>query len=149
MAQIPFYVREPKGTKVLIYGNRKCEDLIWDISTPEKEEAAYRALFIMLDTQWLCYSELAHAKKPTLCEPCFKGLHRHCELKDSCICTARFCGGTSVEKRSRWIELYKLAKQGDYEATRKLMTERKDFEYEQFHFNIVKDATETAATASK
>lgn len=41
--------------KVLIYGNRKEDDTIYDISTPEKELAAYLALFNYLDENWQVY----------------------------------------------------------------------------------------------
>ena len=41
--------------KVLIYGNRKQGDDIYDISTPEKEAAAYLLLFEDLDIEWHVY----------------------------------------------------------------------------------------------
>ena len=39
-------------TKILVYGNRKSDDIYYDISTPEKEDASYLALFKILDEQW-------------------------------------------------------------------------------------------------
>jgi hypothetical protein len=44
--------------KVLIYGNRKQADDIYDISTPEKEAAAYLKLFQTLDKEWDVYCDL-------------------------------------------------------------------------------------------
>jgi hypothetical protein len=42
-------------TKVLVYGNRKIDDIIIDASTPEKEAAAYLKLFKHLDEEWKVY----------------------------------------------------------------------------------------------
>jgi len=36
-------------TKVLVYGNRKSDDILIDASTPEKEAAAFLKLFNYLD----------------------------------------------------------------------------------------------------
>jgi hypothetical protein len=49
--------------KVLIYGNRKQDDEIYDISTPEKEAAAYLLLFRLLDEQWEVYCDLPANQK--------------------------------------------------------------------------------------
>lgn len=43
--------------KVLIYGNRKQDDTLYDISTPEKESAAYLAVFKELDGYWQVYDD--------------------------------------------------------------------------------------------
>jgi hypothetical protein len=52
--------------KVLIYSNRKDEDegVMYDISTPEKEAAAYLKLFHYLDEEWEVYGELSAKEKP-------------------------------------------------------------------------------------
>lgn len=48
---------------VLIYGNRKQDDEIYDISTPEKEAAAFLLLFKTLDEDWQVYGELNKREK--------------------------------------------------------------------------------------
>ena len=45
-------------TKVLVCGNRKSDDIIIDVSTPEKELAAFLKLFKYLDEEWSCYCDL-------------------------------------------------------------------------------------------
>lgn len=50
--------------KVLIYGNRKEDDTIYDASTPEKEAAAYLRVFKELDEYWQCYADLTAKWKP-------------------------------------------------------------------------------------
>lgn len=44
--------------KVLIYGNRKQDDEIYDISSPAKEAAAYRKIFETLDSYWQVYEDI-------------------------------------------------------------------------------------------
>jgi hypothetical protein len=41
--------------KLLVYGNRKQDDMIWDVSTPEKRAAAFLALFAVLKDDWQVY----------------------------------------------------------------------------------------------
>ncbi len=41
--------------KLLVYGNRKQDDQIWDISTPEKRAAAFLELFAILRDDWQVY----------------------------------------------------------------------------------------------
>lgn len=50
--------------KILVYGNRKADDTYYDVSTPGKENAAYLALFKILDEEWDVYVELETAHKP-------------------------------------------------------------------------------------
>jgi hypothetical protein len=103
--------------KVLVYGNRKQPDVIYDISTPEKEEAAFWALFKMLDEDWQVYSELETVQP-----------------------VAR---GVVSSRRNHWAGLYRRAKAGECAAMKQLMKDRSDrhHEYEEFHFAEVKDAT--------
>jgi hypothetical protein len=42
--------------KILLYGNRKSDDVAFDASTPELELAAFLKLFKILDKDWQCYS---------------------------------------------------------------------------------------------
>lgn len=41
--------------QLLIYGNRKQDDMIWDISTPLKRQSAFLRLFNYLRTEWQVY----------------------------------------------------------------------------------------------
>jgi hypothetical protein len=134
--------------KLLIYGNRKQDDDIWDISTPELEEAAYRELFKTLDGYWGVYADLAEEEPKEICEPCSKDLHRLCEDTENCACEAAACstaaGRHSYEKKvqARWPELYKKAKAGEFAAMKTLMTERsqRHYEYEEFRISQAKQA---------
>lgn len=45
--------------EVLIYGNRKMDDEVWDISTQELREKAFLELFAMLRDDWQVYSAAA------------------------------------------------------------------------------------------
>lgn len=44
---------------LLVYGNRKSDLYIWDITTAAKRDAAIRALFTLLDDDWQVYGDLA------------------------------------------------------------------------------------------
>lgn len=123
--------------KVLKYENRKIDIELFDISTPEKEGAAYLRLFKELDEEWQCYSDLEETE-PVLCVPCKDGQHKYCG-KDAAGCT---CVETPECKEENWRrrsrntvsklqqELYKKAKTGDVKAIKRLMTARRDYEYE-------------------
>jgi hypothetical protein len=87
--------------KVLIYGNRKEDDTIYDASTPEKEAAAYLRVFKELDEYWQCYGDLT----------------------------------------VKWKPVYEKAKAGDAEAAKRLMNDRKNYEYEGFRLDEVVDPT--------
>ena len=50
--------------KILVYGNRKEPNRYYDISTPEKEAAAFLRLFYYLDEEWHVYCELTPEQKP-------------------------------------------------------------------------------------
>jgi hypothetical protein len=80
-------------TKVLVYGNRKSDDILIDASTPEKEAAAFLKLFNYLDNEWQCYSDMDGKQKI----------------------------------------LYGKAKAGDASAAFRLLSQRKSYEYEEWH----------------
>lgn len=44
--------------KVLVYGNRKTEDVLYDVSTPAKRGKAFLKVFRLLDKEWDVYSDL-------------------------------------------------------------------------------------------
>lgn len=133
--------------KILIYGNRKQDDVLYDISTPEKEEAAFRAVFKTLDEKWHVYSEIG--RESVVCEACQKGYHRGCEDVKDCACTEPNCPRNQkkqpfeIELRQRWIALYRQAKTGDFKAMKRLMQDRseRNHEYEELRYANVKDAS--------
>ena len=131
--------------KILIYGNRKQDPDMYDISTPEKEAAAYLKLFKYLDEHWQVYCDLEDDVEDVIvCEPCTANLHRHCEGR--CACEA----DPNCKSKSRYAldELrivkshkrnYDLAKAGDAAAAKKLINSRKENEYEEIGFGSVID----------
>lgn len=135
--------------KILIYGNRKQDDDIWDISTPELAEAAYRELFKTLDEYWQVYADLDDEENEEvvpLCEPCGKNLHRLCEDKKECPCVSEDCpafkrrNGYEQSLKNRQKDLYRKAKAGDYAAMKKLMDSRTSYEYEEFRISEARKA---------
>ena len=42
--------------ELLVYGNRKSDIMVWDVSTPEKRAASFLDLFKLLDEDWQVYS---------------------------------------------------------------------------------------------
>lgn len=84
--------------RVLIYGNRKQDDDIYDISTPEKEAAAFLTLFNYLNDEWCVYGDDLGNKEQSL---------------------------------------YDAAKRGDAMAAKKLLSIRRDYEYEEWHYGEV------------
>lgn len=46
-------------SKILVYGNRKSDDLFYDASTLDRENAAYLALIKVLDEDWDVYQDLS------------------------------------------------------------------------------------------
>lgn len=137
------------GMRVLVYGNRKQDDVIYDVSTPEKEEAAFRTLFKLFDEEWQVYSELKDVDPPIVCEACTKSYCKGCEDQEDCACQIKGCPSNenhnNFEKsvRLRWIGYYQKAKTGDAKYMKMLMSDRssRQYEYETFHFARVKDAT--------
>ena len=86
---------------LLIYGNRKQEDIIWDISTPEKRAAGFLALFRFLNEEWDVYQP------------------------DDLNATEE--------------KLFNKAVDGDANAAERLLTIRKNYEYEEWHFGKLID----------
>ena len=124
--------------KVLKYDNRKTEIRLYDISTPEKEAAAYLRLFKELDEYWGCYSDLEEVE-PELCDSCKDGQHKYCQGKSLTLCTCvetKECKELNWRRRSQSLgsklqrELYGKAKAGDVNAIKRLMTARRNNEYE-------------------
>lgn len=142
--------------KILTYSNRKIDPVIYDISTPEKELAAYLLLFQQLDKDWQCYSDLDEIEVGTLytaCPPCLARLHEDCR-EDGCYCTAAFdCqrrSRSSLQQANRELEWKKLcdaARLGDPVAAKTLLTERskQGYEYEEIRLAEVIDPLDEVA----
>lgn len=137
--------------KILIYGNRKQDPDMYDISTPEKEAAAYLKLFNYLDEHWQVYCDLEdEVEELEVCEPCSKNLHRLCEGRCACETEA------NCKSKSRYAQdevrvakahkrQYDLAKAGDAAAAKKLLNARKENEYEEISIgNVIDPLTEKA-----
>jgi hypothetical protein len=59
--------------KVLVYQNRKIDDVIFDVSTPELEKIAKTKLFKILDKHWGVFDEWKTKltkQKPIKCKAC-------------------------------------------------------------------------------
>ena len=126
--------------RVLKYSNRKVDDCFWDASTEDLEAGAYLALFEMLDESWQVYGSLKEKEEPYQKKPP--------EHPEGCMCEQckAFRNETKAipgreKERLEQLELYKKAKKGDALAARKLLSQRKDYEYESFSFVEVASAT--------
>lgn len=143
------------STRILVYGNRKCDDTAFDISTPEKESAAYLVLLHLLDFQWNVYTDLDEIEDIEVCAPCQNNLHDYCAagIRSAVPCA---CHATkNCEDRSKqalhqnhqqkvWAKWLGEARGGNAESAKKLLRERsrKGFEYEVFSFSSVTDPQE-------
>lgn len=89
--------------KILVYTNRKVDDEFYDASTPEKENAAYLAVFKTLDEDWQAYEadELS-------------------------------------SKHANWL---KQARAGDAESAKRLLKDRRSYQYEHVYEAELVDAT--------
>lgn len=89
--------------KILVYGNRKADDEFYDASTPEKENAAYLAIFKTLDQDWQVYE--------------------------------------ADELSSRHAAWLIQARDGNAESAKRLIKDRKNYEYENVREAKLIDAT--------
>lgn len=126
--------------RVLVYENRKSDPMFWDASTEALEAGAYLELFQVLDESWHVYDGLDQAEAPFTTRP-----DGH---PDGCMCEV--CKAFRHEQKSlpknekvrlAQLELYKKAKKGDALSARRLLSERKDSEYEKFEFERVGSAS--------
>ncbi|MGH9426001.1 MAG: hypothetical protein ACRD2L_06840 [Terriglobia bacterium] len=129
--------------KVLVYGNRKQGDMMWDVSTPEKEDAAFLALFRYLGDVWKVYSTLNEDLKDRERE--FKELEEVLDAyaKKSVPAALMKTAKMKLEDRKsiesslmrirQMAELLKKAQGGDAKAAKKLLSMRKGYEYEEWH----------------
>jgi len=114
--------------KVLVYENRKIDPTIWDISTKELEDKAFKSLFKLLRTEWEVYSDLDYPDDTRK------------EL-ESCThqCEGHKPNDYEEELRSHLYQfnLYTKAKKGDIRAIKELLNYRKDHDYEYEHWQIL------------
>ena len=120
--------------KVLIYGNRKQDDEIWDVSTPELLDKACLDLFSLLNDNWQVYTNLLEIEKGVCIDCSGEGI---INLKSGGEIDCPTCDGPSLyyaqEQRTKQqqCELYKKALAKDAEATFELLKLRKTYEYEE------------------
>lgn len=129
--------------KLLMYENRKSAPLFWDISTPELQEGAVRALFRHLDNDWRVYSGLDDLVEPQTpgmapeeAEQLPEGPIRDAALKEINDYDARLRNHmrSSLEK-----SLYERARSGEYPAMLALLKARKGYEYESWRIFPVQE----------
>jgi len=141
--------------KVLIYGNRKQDDMMWDASTPEKEKAALRQLFECLDESWQVYGEIKDTKEVKRQEKKVEELREAVEeVKNGKIPKALEAAGrnnaVAYERAKREFAslkeqngYYEAAKNGDDKALKILLQIRKGYEYEEWDYGDVIDPLES------
>jgi protein subunit release factor A len=129
--------------KVLRYANRKVDAYYWDASTKEKEKAAFRRLFEILDGGWKVYSDLDEKEIAVLTADLSNMKKVVAKLSDpdvselvECDLDAKRAKIDHLEDRLKDLKretgLYRLAKKGDDEALRELLEIRSDGEYEEW-----------------
>lgn len=96
--------------RVLLYGNRKSDTIVFDVTTPALEAAAYLALFKILDREWQVYED----------------------LKDPLAWDASETGPSARER-----QIYTKAKAGDAAAAKRLLCMRNGNEYEKWRIVAV------------
>ncbi len=121
--------------RVLVYENRKTNGpLIWDASSPRLERGAFLDLFNYLNKEWEVYSDLVdleEPKKPTLTLEQIEGLRDGGVKKEALLEHKGYKSEVADFQKSRFQQkLYEKSKAGDANAAKKLLTERKDYEYE-------------------
>jgi hypothetical protein len=123
--------------KVLKYAGKHADEH-YDISTPEKEEAAYRLLFKMLNEEYQCYLDLTETSSD-ICAPCADGHHIYCrgDADFDCVCSETpDCKHKNIsrihsnQQTGSQRKLYAQALTGNVAAIQKLFKARKCYEYE-------------------
>lgn len=123
---------------------------MFDVSTPEKELAAYLLVFKEIDEMG-SYSELDEIVTPEICQPCAKDLHDFCvagpdgRAFENCACEAsKNCADRAKHyKREHrqaitWKKWYDEAKAGNGESAKKLL---KDRSHRQYEYEVVEEGT--------
>lgn len=125
--------------RILVYENRKVGPSYWDASTEELEAGAMLALFKLLDESWQVYGGLEDAEEMDSARP--KGHPDGCMCQGCAIFRKEAASLPGREKdRLQQLELYKRAKKGEAAAARRLLEQRKNYEYEEFKFERVASA---------
>lgn len=142
-----------KYIRILVYKNRKTDDMFWLASTPEETIAAFQALFAVL-RDWGVYNDLkdaeddlkdarkeldeAKAMRAKLMEdgeP--KGAAVHILFDVDIMIKNVGDKVREAEKGLRFSRLYNKALAGDFTALYALLAERKDYEYEEWDYGYV------------
>lgn len=135
---------------VLIYGHRKTSTKMYDISTPEKELAAYLAVFYELD-DFTVYNDLDAIPDLTgPCKACVADLHDKCYIHScECVASPECKRRTNNQIRNlrqlrTWKKWCEEARQGNAESARKLVKDRsnRQYEYETVDLGTVIDPLE-------
>ena len=120
--------------KVLIYGNRKSDTLVWDVSSPELERIAFLGLFNYLDTTWEVYSDLIDLEEPTKPSLTLEQIANLPEgrVKQEAIAEQKDYNSevTNFKILISQQKFYEKSKAGDANAAKALLNERKTYEYE-------------------
>jgi hypothetical protein len=121
--------------RVLVYENRKTNGpLIWDASSPALERGAFLDLFNYLNREWEVYSDLIdleEPKKPTLTLEQIEGLTEGRVKEEALREHKEYKSGLHEFHKSQLQQkLYEKSKVGDANAVKKLLNERKTYEYE-------------------
>lgn len=133
--------------KVIVYENGKCEPIVFDVSTEEKQEEAYRQLFEVVDryaySAFRFSTESQKEKFERLQDP-------EVEYEDSVMIETERDGYVEKISKDEWREriqhaksrlsvkqerqqMYEAAKEGDADAARKLLDTMKGQPYVDYH----------------
>ncbi len=139
--------------KVLRYENRKTDPWYLDASTPEKEVAALKCLFLHLKDSWHCYNDMIHIHyEIAQTEKELDGLR---ELKEQLPTIPKMLRQDAEKKieESKKVERHladlKWRKEewdkvlaGDVKALKGFLGSRSKYEYEEWEFIEVDDPIE-------
>jgi len=131
--------------KVIVYENKKCEPIVFDVSTEEKREEAYKQLFEVVDEYGVFHfsTERQEEKLNRLQNP-------EIEYEDSVMIETERNGYVEKISKDEWRgrlqhvrsqisfiqerqRMYEAAKEGDADAMRKLLGTMKGQPYVDYH----------------
>ena len=124
--------------KILVYGNRKSEQVLVDVSTPDLMELAVFWLFNYLHSEWHAYIDLDRAAEDDPIEVEMAELRAEIGKSVSKAVAVALQERLSVlglapkQSRAKQAALYVKAKTGDTKAMAQLLFLRRRNEYEEF-----------------
>ena len=133
--------------KILKYENRKCDPAYWDISTPEKKEAAFWRLFKLLEEEWSVYQFDDVEKNISNSKSIVAMLTKDLEgtVSENAAIVIRKELNANIRVLKDWqtyedqILFYKGAKSGNFKSLMNLLKCREDYEYERWSIETVID----------